>query len=61
MAASRRLKLECVPAADLQYRGDEQLLRRRILNLLDNALRYTPPGGRVTARWRPERQAFGFV
>ena len=47
--AARNLTLECLPAADLQYRGDEPLLRRLILNLLDNAIRYTPPGGRVTA------------
>jgi heavy metal sensor kinase len=48
-AAARNLTLETIPAPDLQYRGDEQLLRRLILNLLDNAIRYTPPGGRVTA------------
>jgi heavy metal sensor kinase len=47
-AAARRLTLECLPAADLQYRGDERLLRRLVLNLLDNAIRYTPPGGRIT-------------
>src|SRR5207302_10797373 len=37
-AAARNLTLECLPAADLQYRGDEHLLRRLILNLLDNAI-----------------------
>jgi len=47
-AIARNLTLECLPAADLQYRGDEQLLRRLTLNLLDNAIRYTPPGGRIT-------------
>jgi len=49
LATARNLRLECLPAADLQYRGDEQLLRRLILNLLDNAIRYTPAGGRITA------------
>jgi heavy metal sensor kinase len=47
-AAARNLALEALPAPDFQYRGDEELLRRLILNLLDNAIRYTPPGGRIT-------------
>ena len=49
LAAARRLTLECRPCPDLQFTGDEQLLRRLIVNLLDNAIRYTPPGGNVTA------------
>jgi heavy metal sensor kinase len=36
---------EMVPAAVL---GDAQALRRALLNLVENAVTYTPPGGRVT-------------
>jgi len=32
--------------------GDTHLLERAIENLLDNALRYTPPGGEITVRWQ---------
>ncbi len=49
LAAARKIKLECRSGADVPFRGDEQLLRRMVLNLLDNALRYAPEGGRVEA------------
>jgi heavy metal sensor kinase len=47
MAAARGLALECRCPEDVSFNGDEELLRRMILNLLDNAVRYTPSGGRI--------------
>jgi heavy metal sensor kinase len=49
MAGARRIELECRCAGDAPFRGDEELLRRLVMNLLDNAIRYTPPGGKITA------------
>ena len=45
---------------DISFRGDEVLLRRLIMNLLDNAIKYTPAGGSVSVRLvsEPERVKF---
>jgi heavy metal sensor kinase len=46
-----RLRLEC---GDLMVMGDAGHLTRLFTNLLDNAGRHTPPGGRITADARRE-------
>jgi signal transduction histidine kinase len=48
LAAGRRITLVFSPEAELPFTGDEKLLRRLVVNLLDNAIKYTPEGGRVT-------------
>ena len=48
-AAAKNIALACQSPGDVAYRGDQELLRRLMLNLLDNAIRYTPPGGEVSA------------
>jgi two-component system sensor histidine kinase TctE len=49
-ALEKGIDLGYEPAGDVPILGNAFLLREMINNLLDNALRYTPAGGRVTAR-----------
>lgn len=47
LATRKDVTVEVADAAETPFRGDEVLLRQMLLNLLDNAIRYTTMGGRV--------------
>jgi heavy metal sensor kinase len=47
VAAAKRIRLTCDAPADAVIFGDEELLHRMLLNLIDNAVKFTPAGGWV--------------
>ncbi|HZF38852.1 MAG TPA: ATP-binding protein [Blastocatellia bacterium] len=47
LAARKGVMVETARLPEVPYYGDEHLLRQMLLNLLDNAIRHTPAGGRV--------------
>jgi len=52
LALAKKISLNFQEAPESPMRADESLLRRMILNLLDNAIKYTPAGGQVTVTCR---------
>jgi two-component system OmpR family sensor kinase len=50
LALAKHIALIADAPPELPLVGDEALLRRMILNLLDNAIKHTPAGGRVTLK-----------
>jgi two-component system, OmpR family, sensor kinase len=52
LASARAITIAVETPEDVQTRGDEGLLRQLIMNLLENAVRHTPPGGMVRAALR---------
>ena len=52
LALAKKISLDVEDLAEFPLRADEPLIRRMILNVLDNAIKYSPEGGRVTVACR---------
>ena len=61
LATQKCIQLTCEPSEDLVFHGNEELLRRMIVNLVDNAIRYTPAGGSVSVKLACEPSYTRFV
>ena len=53
IAGQQGVDLRRAPGPPVTVWADEDLLLQLLLNLLDNAIKYTPAGGRVTVGWSP--------
>jgi heavy metal sensor kinase len=50
LAEDKGLTVECQPGDPVEVLGDEARLRQLVVNLLDNAIKYTQVGGRIEMR-----------
>jgi heavy metal sensor kinase len=48
LTTRKNVALDIEPLPEMIITGDEELLKRMLLNLLDNAVKYTPEGGTVS-------------
>lgn len=54
LASVKQITVSSESSGELPIHADESLLRRMLMNLLDNAIKYTPEGGTVSLRCEEE-------
>jgi heavy metal sensor kinase len=58
LVAERGLTLQLDALEEMPFRGDENLLRRLLLNLVYNAIKYTPKGGALTVSCKQDGKRY---
>lgn len=61
LARNKEISLEVSNLPDAVFHGDADLIRRLMLNLVENAIKYTPPGGSVRASLTLAHERYHFA
>ncbi len=57
LAVQKKITLQLNRAHTVEILADKTQLKRLVLNILDNAIKYTPPGGKVSIDLRQQRNS----
>jgi signal transduction histidine kinase len=56
LAEDKRIHVACAPSRGIWVEGDRARMKQVVVNLLDNAIKYTPDGGAVKVSVSPQAQ-----
>lgn len=57
VASAKEVQLQTSIEGSIELEGDREWLERAVLNVLDNAIKFTPPGGQVTVSVKHEDES----
>jgi signal transduction histidine kinase len=60
LSGAKGVSLDLTPSPDIAITADEDLIRRMLMSLLDNAIKYTPAGGSISVVVRGRSGLQGF-